>query len=95
MNAAHVERCVALLAIPDCCTLIDEIRADCAFLIALCKTFHVENALLSEVGELADEVFVVVLDLRFIFAFSRRLLFDHLQLFGCSILLLVLDVICS
>jgi len=61
LDTAQVERCVTLLAIPNGRALEHLILTDDALLVTSSQGLNIELALLGQVLELADKVFIVVL----------------------------------
>lgn len=93
LDAAKMERLAALLAVPQCRPLVYEVLADNALLGARSELLYEESALFSQVVELTEEVFEVVLDLGLVaFVFALLLVVLHFFLGLGMLFIKVLDI---
>jgi hypothetical protein len=94
LDAAEMERRVALMTVPNGTPLVDLVLADDALLGSRRKRLHIVNTLFCQILELSQEVLVIVLYLRLVLAVLLTLLVELNFLRSVVLMLIVIvDVV--
>jgi len=91
LDAAEMERRVALMTVPNGTPLVDLVLADDALLGSRRKRLHIVNTLFCQILELSQEVLVIVLYLRLVLAVLLTLLVE-LNFLRSVVLMLIIIV---